>query len=239
MQILCLNVIHIDSDTDHEVPAAPSPPMEIASAAPGASTSLAVTNPVDDLGLQTIYARKKAHRKTGFNVGWLKDFSWLEHRKEVMICTVCTRAKVQTTFSPEGSTNFRRDKLVKHERSGRHKAAVERAPTLSQTAEDVLQPIISVKKQDLFVSLQATFFLLKENIAFAKYNPLLDLFTKLGAISSKESLPNNANLRGEMLKSELIATLGNIVKDDIIRELQSAPSYALIIDETMDIRTKE
>ena len=69
---------------------------------------------------------------------------------------------------------------------------------------------ITVKEKDLVAAFKSVFFILRENIAFTKQNKLLDLLSDMGVMSSKEVLPGNANLRSQMIKEDLIETIGKI-----------------------------
>lgn len=68
---------------------------------------------------------------------------------------------------------------------------------------------MTIKENDFFLAVKSMFFLLKENIAFVKYSKLLNLMAEVGALSKVGDMPKNANLRGEIIKSEIIAALGN------------------------------
>ena len=65
-----------------------------------------------------------------------------------------------------------------------------------------------MKEKDFMVAMKSVYFIPKENIAFSKYSKLLDFLSSVGGTSSVEDLPSNANMRGEQIKTELIATLG-------------------------------
>ena len=58
--------------------------------------------------------------------------------------------------------------------------------------------------------MKSMYFIVKENIPFAKYTKVLELLANLGATSSAGELPRNANLRGEKIKDEIINVLGNV-----------------------------
>lgn len=65
-----------------------------------------------------------------------------------------------------------------------------------------------MKEKDFKVSLHSLWFILCNNIAFVKYEPLLELLEELGGCRGREQLHGNANLRSKRMKSELIACLG-------------------------------
>lgn len=58
-----------------------------------------------------------------------------------MLCKVCIRGRVPNAFTDGGSANFRKDKLVQHDRSKQHKLACERSRTIDQTAPQILEPV--------------------------------------------------------------------------------------------------
>lgn len=68
--------------------------------------------------------------------------------------------------------------------------------------------VIMVSKDDFRASLRIMYFVLKEKMAFRKYNSLLELMASLNVVTSKDTSPANANLRGEAIKNDLIEVLG-------------------------------
>ena len=79
--------------------------------------------------------------------------------------------------------------------------------------------VVSVKEKDLTAAFRCIFFLLKENVAFRKYNAMLDLCAELGVIPSTRNLPGNANMRSERMKAELIQTLGKLENINSVGQL--------------------
>ena len=61
----------------------------------------------------------------------------------------------------------------------------------------------------LITGLEAMYYTLYENIAFNKYESLMELIARVSdSQKKKEDLPGNANLRSQRIKSELIQALG-------------------------------
>lgn len=101
------------------------------------------------------------------------------------------------------------------------------------------QQLVRVKDKELKVAMRAMFFLLTENIAFVKFGKLLDVFSEFGVTTPVANLPSNANMRGEVIKADIVAALGGSVKSSVLSDLHKSPCYSIMIDETMDIRTVE
>lgn len=56
--------------------------------------------------------------------------------------------------------------------------------------------------------MRSIYFLMQENIAFAKYSTLLNFLVHLGVATSVPDLPGNANLGSERTKDEIIQAIG-------------------------------
>lgn len=67
---------------------------------------------------------------------------------------------------------------------------------------------MSIKEQNFKMALRAMWFLLKENVAFVKYEELINMLSEVGACQKKTELPGNAHMRSKHLQSELIGALG-------------------------------
>ena len=70
--------------------------------------------------------------------------------------------------------------------------------------------MLTVKEKDFYT--KGVWFILRQLIAFSKYEPMLELLSDVGACREKEKLPGNANLRSDLIKRELIQCLGRLEK---------------------------
>ena len=72
--------------------------------------------------------------------------------------------------------------------------------------------VLTVKEKDFYAATKGVWFILRQHIAFNKYEPMLELLSDVGACREKEKLPGNANLRSDLIKRELIQCLGRLEK---------------------------
>lgn len=69
-----------------------------------------------------------------------------------------------------------------------------------------------MKKKNLMYSMKSMYMILKEKLAFSKYDSVLQLLGECGVdVTSLDALPGNANLRSERIKDEIIQVLGTLV----------------------------
>ena len=121
---------------------------------------------------------------------------------------------------------------------------------------------MSVKKKNLMYSMKSMYMILKEKLAFSKYDSVLQLLGECGVdVTSLDALPGNANLRSERIKDEIIQVLGTLVlemvffyfslsfildlcyrwpgEEPIKEKIRSSLGWSLLIDETSDISNRE
>ena len=77
-----------------------------------------------------------------FQEKWLLEFPWLTLKENgSMLCKTCAKHKTKSPFADEGSTNFQRSALTRHQKSLEHKSSATSAtahtPKIDQFAATV------------------------------------------------------------------------------------------------------
>lgn len=123
----------------------------------------------------------------------------------------------------------------------RHQKALKmlktRKRSLSQAMLDLFERERKVDSSDLMVALRAMYHVIhNNNDAFTKYESELDFLSDFKFCSIREQKPENANLRGQNIKADIIKVLSDSVFDYIIAETRQSLFISVLIDETQDIR---
>lgn len=164
-----------------------------------------------------------------------------------MYCEPC-RATSQPNSWAIGVKTFRKDFILQHIAEGKtrksyHSLATDmlrrRKRSAGVAALDMFEPELKVDSSALMVALKTMYHVIKDNNAFLKYESELDFLSSFNVTVGKANKPGNANLRSQRLKSEIIDVLGNIVFDELKKNIQLSPYISILIDETQDITTTE
>ncbi len=167
---------------------------------------------------------------------WLSRKYWWIIRVEGFgtFCALCTKHKIKhkskTIFvHPQPSTNCKSSPPQEHHTSNVHLLAskseqeqlYEDYTKATQQEPTVLEKVFNI-----------AYFIMKEHLPNKKFLPLLDLISHIGL---KEL--DMFRHRSEGSVQEILLTLGDTLKKEIIEDLQKATALGLMVDEGTDVST--
>lgn len=158
-----------------------------------------------------------------------------------MYCILCRKHDVGNArnktkaFNLEPGKRFRKAAVEDHGSSKQHRSAV--------TAELVRRVSYFHKESEgyrrhhddaLYNVFCACYFLAKEEIANCKIIPLLELMEGAGVMNLKYF-----HHRSQSSIREVFITLGETIKDDVLKRVHEARTYGLLVDDASDIAVME
>ena len=96
---------------------------------------------------------------------------------------------------------------------------------------------VSVQKKAFTGQLKCMYFLNKQEIAHTtKFLPLVELGKSLGATYLGDvNVGRNAKYTSERFMQEIVLSLGETIRQEIMDEVKSSPVFSLLIDGTTDV----
>ena len=202
-----------------------------------------------------------------FQAAWFKQWTWLHYSEDdAAFCFLCVKAYKENrqlwcknfdpAFISTGFTNWK-DASVKfrcHDTSNFHKEVVEKLITLPSCTIDVAESLSSAHKADKLLNRQL-FMKILTNLQFLVRQSLplrsdgdesdsnfIQLLMLRGLDDSriKEWMQKKTNKHtSPEIQNELLQTMALHILTAIANNLQIAPFYTIIADETTDISNQE
>ena len=129
-------------------------------------------------------SHKSSIMRRTFNNRWLNEYSWLafDDTTKSMRCKFCTKSKRSNPFGLNGSKNFQRSALERHQSSDDHRIA-----TSNKKKSEVFSKTVNEKFEKTKPAVSAMFrtvaFMVEEDIADRKFEKLIDLQVRIQYIS--------------------------------------------------------
>ncbi|XP_069110113.1 zinc finger protein 862-like [Argopecten irradians] len=190
-----------------------------------------------------VKAKPSLGSKRHFVSAWLKEFSWLRYDNDAMFCKMCEEnaSMAGKTDFVSGNKSFKRETLVWHGNSKRHKdvrdsviASKESGSTVTDNFERQRQQRDTKIMQDMHVKFVTAYTIAKEELPFTKFKPLLDMQRKNG-LSEKISDSYNNDVKC----AEMISCISEVMKEKLSSKLRDSMYFSVIIDAGTDASIKE
>ena len=189
----------------------------------------------------------KKHRVSGFNPAWKKDFKWLESStvdgKTGMRCKLCAKhGKSPRNGKGSWTTNpcfsLRRDKILKHESSAMHKAALVAAAEAS--CGDIprkFKDAETVEMQAAVGCCKCIYWLCKHEISHTTTYPhLLSLAESLGCRYFEAlRVGRNAKYTSPQIVGEFLEIIDAIVNEAVLHDIKKCKFFSIMVDESTDV----
>ncbi len=185
-------------------------------------------------------AEKKSY---SFRREWLKDFEWLRYVDGSMHCVHCkacgTEFAGNTAFALE-STHFKRESLVKHGESAKHKKCRDKCvANKSGSSGSIIKAFNrqdaagrSTQLAELNVKFNTAYTIAKEELAFTKFKPMLQLMKKNGVAI-------NMTYANDKSCANIIGVIADTIRENNAIKVSSAQYISFIIDGDTDLSVKE
>ncbi|PFX25821.1 Zinc finger protein 862 [Stylophora pistillata] len=176
-----------------------------------------------------------------FNHDWVEklDNWWLCYVEgKGMFCIICKKQGVTNPqnktdkFSGVASDRFKSDAIETHRKSGRHKSAleVEMISIMSVFHKEFVE-----KKETEISFLEKAFstayFVMKEYLPNRKFFLPINLITNLIRVAEIKYFQH----RSEGSLTEIVLTIGNVVKELNLKKIRAASCFGLMTDEMTDV----
>lgn len=159
---------------------------------------------------------------------------------EGMFCLLCRQndehnlQNKSKVFNRDPSVRFKKSALEEHRNSAQHGGAIQRemmkrVSVFHKEKEEKKR----VGEQVLTQTFLAAYWLLKQEISLRKILPLLKLAEEMGLTNLKYF-----QHRSERSLQELVLTIGNTVKGQIISKVKKSQSFGILLDEVTDVSVK-
>ncbi|XP_078000900.1 zinc finger protein 862-like [Glandiceps talaboti] len=187
------------------------------------------------------------HRTSGWYPQWAEKYKWLYYEEgEGMFCKVCMkyqRSKPCGAWVKSGSTSYREDKIRQHENSTHHRVAVEMDASRKLTEKDggitdAIQRVVTLEMEALIGALRCVYFLMKRELPHTtNLVPLLDLVKSLGCsyLDCLQSTERNHSYTSERTIQEMVWSIGEVIRSDVLSAVQKSKFLSVLIDETTDV----
>ncbi|XP_048856526.1 zinc finger protein 862-like isoform X2 [Brienomyrus brachyistius] len=185
-------------------------------------------------------AEKKAY---SFRREWLKDFEWLRYENGSMHCIHCktcgTEFAGNTAFATE-STHFKRESLVKHGESAKHKKCRDKCVAKTSVSSGSIVKAFnrqdtasrSAQLAELNVKFNTAYTIAKEELAFTKFKPMLQLMKKNG-------IAINMTYANDKSCANIIGVIADTIRENTAVKVSSAQYISFMIDGDTDLSVKE
>ena len=195
--------------------------------------------------------RHNSGHKVGFNPEWQQGRPWLQVRVGFqedddavtsMICSLCqefsTGSNSNKTWVDAGCKTLRIDKVKAHEVSDQHKSAL--ALSLSKKIPDVTDNISSAATDSITDALKVLRFITMKNLPLDLFKDMIDLCIDVGSASlANLRLVKNASYSSWDIMDDLLTTLSDKVKEEVVTEVKQSPSFSTMVDEVCDRTTEK
>lgn len=183
-------------------------------------------------------------KRRHFVPSWLNEFSWLRYERDndAMFCKVCegSPSMAGKTDFVSGNRSFKRESLVWHGKSKRHKdirdsvvASKKSGSTVEKNFERQIQNRDAKIMQDMHIKFVTAYTIAKEELPFTKFRPLLNMQRKAGLTDITDTYNN------DMKCAEMIACINEVMKENLSSEMRDSMYFSVIIDAGTDVSIKE
>ena len=196
-----------------------------------------------------------------YDPGWRVNYPWIEYdsKSKGMLCSVCKvhgKVPVQSRGAwvsrPVSNWVKATSLLSKHDKSDWHVAAMEkRALSLSLTEQGtVIEQIVAASEEEkkenreLMKNLiRSLYFLVKFHIPHTTtFDSLITLQVDNGNVklqTHRNTCPQNATYESYTTIVELLSSISEIIKQNLLASLKSSEYYSLMADESTDSASQE
>lgn len=183
--------------------------------------------------------KKKAYT---FRREWLKDFEWLRYENGSMHCVHCKACGPEvagnTAFAAE-STHFKRETMLKHGESVKHKKCRDKCVAKNSVSGSIVEAFNrqdaasrSAVLAELNVKFNTAYTIAKEELAFTKFKPMLQLLKKNG-------IEINMTYANDRSCANINGVIADTIRQNTAVKLLSSQYIAFIIDGDTDLSVKE
>ncbi|MCO5575626.1 hypothetical protein L7F22_029428 [Adiantum nelumboides] len=193
-------------------------------------------NDVDDVEVQNVGLEETKRRKRArifWNDKWETEFEWVtfDRAQAKMFCTICSKGDkhCKSEFGTDGAVNIQHSALVNHGGSKRHKTLAwafysgKKTFDFGVTVEDSMKNLFRV-----------SYFVAKNDLAYAKYVPTLELLRECNTPNIPENMYNN-----DKACASFVHYIGKGVELEYIAHIRQSPCFGIMIDESTDIALEE
>ena len=196
-----------------------------------AAQELNPTEPGDERKAETDVSTGKCKRIRKYQSSWERDFPWLGYDKEknTMKCRLCRsfpEIADKTSSLYIGTSGFRRTTIQAHAKSKSHFKCFEANSAKENPAAApmgiALRNMNAQVKEKLRKLLNSSYFVSKENLAFAKFPQLYKLQMKNG-LDLGETYLNDHRCK------EFIQAISSVMKNDLHSQIRRRPLFFSIM----------
>ena len=191
--------------------------------------------------------RVDSGHKVGFHESWIEDHPWLYSVTEsdqdgsyvTMMCRLCKRHALpnarKKAWVDYGCRTLRKDKVSNHEGSDLHKFSVK-AELLKKHMDTAALNQNSAVQEIVQDAMRVLCYLVQHNLPLDLFESLIELIGSLGAPNIKKmKVGKNATYTSWDSVQSFLISISDEVKRDMIQDVKSSPSYALMADEVCDV----
>jgi hypothetical protein len=174
-----------------------------------------------------------------FKMYWLQVYPWLYAQKDektdevsFMFCKICLRHKTRVNTFTKGTNVFKVDIIKKHLGSKSHSRGIE-AMVLFSTLSSQIEKKLSenLTSSDAFKIIQLVMWILRENIAFVKYESLIQLTLSCGVKF------NSASYKSRYGFYEMLKSIHQVIEQRLRKRLERVAGFSILCDTATDIST--
>lgn len=179
-----------------------------------------------------------------FKHKWLNGTNWWLSfaESEGMYCLVCKKHQMKhpqnqrDVFANTPSVRFKVDAINTHVNSKLHTVALqnELLQQVSVFHKEVTKKA-EVNTSVLEQVFSSAYFLMKEFIANRKLIPVLNFIQKIFQVDALQYFQH----RSARSQTEIFLTLGDAMKEEVLKKARTANAFGLLTDEVADISVKE
>eukprot|EP00745_Piridium_sociabile_P016474 TRINITY_DN24481_c0_g1_i3.p1 TRINITY_DN24481_c0_g1~~TRINITY_DN24481_c0_g1_i3.p1 ORF type:complete len:228 (+),score=49.84 TRINITY_DN24481_c0_g1_i3:644-1327(+) len=170
-------------------------------------------------------------KKRTFVKSWLALFPWLRFTNYAMFCGKCAEAKFVNSFTQDGCTNFRKSALSEHAGTKDHRTAIQ-VPALQKEREVVHTKQLTRQERGAGVAVKAMHWLVTESLPLSKFSSLMGTMQDLQVPNANELLVSGSTqYESRRSAHEFLEAMSDVVEEDIKKELDSAETVTVLVDE--------
>ncbi|XP_071122736.1 zinc finger protein 862-like [Mytilus edulis] len=161
--------------------------------------------------------------------------------EEGIFCFLCKKHDTinpqnkSKTFNKEPSTRFRPETFNDHLKTTQHQNAITTEMYQRVSCfQKQLDKQDNVADEILYKAFEAVYWVMKEEIANLKIKSLLNLLERLGIEDMKYF-----QHRSQAALREIFIAIGGTLEDKLVKEVQQADHYGLMVDDVADISVME
>ncbi|MCO5546617.1 hypothetical protein L7F22_000047 [Adiantum nelumboides] len=190
---------------------------------------------VQDVGLEEARRRKRA--RTLWNEKWKTEFEWVEFDRvdARMFCSICKEDKnSKSEFGSLGAINIQHSALVNHCTSKNHKLLAWASHSGKKTLNLGVSKQFDVVEDSMKNLFRVSYFVAKNDLAYAKYVPTLELLRVCNAPSIPSNMYNN-----DKSCASFVHYIGKALELEYLTHVRQSPFFGILIDESIDISIEE